>query len=113
MALSPSLPRERLSHLLKEDGNTVCADCKEPDPTWASTNHGTFICTQCAGVHRRVHIYCNMVHEILERGVLIVFVSTMGARCGFQYYNNYLTSGLTNIDQASIFTSNYDSVNNY
>ena len=49
MALSP---RERLDELLKEEGNTLCADCMEPSPTWASTNHGTFICTQCAGVHR-------------------------------------------------------------
>ena len=52
MALSASVQRERLAQLLKEDENSVCADCREPGPTWASTNHGTFICTQCAGVHR-------------------------------------------------------------
>lgn len=67
MALSStasSVQRERLTQLLKEDGNSECADCKESDPTWASTNHGTFICTQCAGVHRlaqrlrRTLMYC-------------------------------------------------------
>ena len=59
MALSStasSVQRERLTQLLKEEGNSECADCKEPDPTWASTNHGTFICTQCAGVHRLAQI---------------------------------------------------------
>lgn len=52
MAGNCKTPRERLAELLKESGNGVCADCQEPEPTWASTNHGTFICTQCAGVHR-------------------------------------------------------------
>ena len=52
MALSASVQRERLAQLLKEEDNAMCADCREPGPTWASTNHGTFICTQCAGVHR-------------------------------------------------------------
>lgn len=47
-------PRVRLARLLEEAGNRVCADCIEPEPTWASTNWGTFICTQCAGVHRYV-----------------------------------------------------------
>lgn len=45
-------PRARLARLFEEVGNRVCADCIEPEPTWASTNWGTFICTQCAGVHR-------------------------------------------------------------
>lgn len=48
---SPS-PRERLAALLRLNGNGACADCNEPEPTWASTNLGVFICTQCAGVHR-------------------------------------------------------------
>lgn len=45
-------PRDRLLELLEREENTVCADCTEPYPTWASTNWGAFICTQCAGVHR-------------------------------------------------------------
>ena len=45
-------PKMRLVELLDRVENRVCADCNEPDPTWASTNWGVFICTQCAGVHR-------------------------------------------------------------
>ena len=44
--------KERLGELLRREENETCSDCAEPEPTWASTNWGTFICTQCAGVHR-------------------------------------------------------------
>ena len=47
-------PRDKLSLLLEREENQTCADCTEPHPTWASTNWGAFICTQCAGVHRSV-----------------------------------------------------------
>lgn len=30
----------------------VCADCSQINPTWASINHGTFLCDQCAIIHR-------------------------------------------------------------
>eukprot|EP00731_Ephydatia_muelleri_P020583 Em0013g310a len=49
-------PRERLLQLLKQEGNTQCADCFEPNPLWASVNRGVFICTQCAGVHRSLGV---------------------------------------------------------
>lgn len=48
----PESPRDRLRELLEYEENATCADCSEPYPTWASTNWGVFICTQCAGVHR-------------------------------------------------------------
>lgn len=48
----PESPKECLSLLLEREENSACADCTEPYPTWASTNWGAFICTQCAGVHR-------------------------------------------------------------
>lgn len=44
--------RGRLQELLQLAHNSLCADCNEPLPTWASTNWGAFICAQCAGVHR-------------------------------------------------------------
>ncbi|KAJ3975252.1 ArfGap-domain-containing protein [Lentinula raphanica] len=40
--------------------NKVCADCTNPNPQWASLSFGTFICLQCAGIHRGfgVHVRC-------------------------------------------------------
>src|SRR5690606_18898776 len=36
--------------------NTTCAECGEPDPTWASINIGIFLCLNCSGVHRSLGI---------------------------------------------------------
>lgn len=45
-----------LKELLEYPENSQCADCSEPNPTWASTNWGVFICVQCAGVHRSLGV---------------------------------------------------------
>ncbi|CAM9560760.1 unnamed protein product [Ectocarpus fasciculatus] len=45
--------RDRLRSLLDREENVVCADCTARLPTWASVNTGVFLCTQCAGCHRR------------------------------------------------------------
>jgi stromal membrane-associated protein len=37
--------------MLKSD-NRVCADCSAPDPKWASSNIGVFLCLKCGDVHR-------------------------------------------------------------
>lgn len=49
-------PRNILQELLQHEDNLRCADCNDLSPTWASTNWGVFICTQCAGVHRLAHV---------------------------------------------------------
>ncbi|XP_068108219.1 arf-GAP with dual PH domain-containing protein 1-like [Hyperolius riggenbachi] len=40
--------------LTRKDGNTKCADCGEPDPQWASSTLGIFLCVTCSGVHRNI-----------------------------------------------------------
>ncbi|XP_073448658.1 arf-GAP with dual PH domain-containing protein 1-like [Aquarana catesbeiana] len=40
--------------LTKKDGNTKCADCGEPDPQWASSTLGVFLCVTCCGIHRNL-----------------------------------------------------------
>ena len=32
--------------------NPTCADCRAPDPDWASINLGVVVCIACSGVHR-------------------------------------------------------------
>ncbi|KAF2585909.1 hypothetical protein F2Q70_00034723 [Brassica cretica] len=44
--------KRRISDLLTQSDNRVCADCSAPDPKWASANIGVFICLKCCGVHR-------------------------------------------------------------
>ena len=46
------LAAARLRKLVLLQGNDECADCRAPEPTWASVGQGVFVCTQCAGVHR-------------------------------------------------------------
>ncbi|KAL8558388.1 hypothetical protein ACOMHN_019797 [Nucella lapillus] len=44
--------RAELAQLMREDGNSECADCGDADPDWASVTMGVFLCHTCAGVHR-------------------------------------------------------------
>lgn len=54
-------PERRLEQLRQWDCNKICADCEEPEPSWASVNRGVFICTQCAGVHRSLGVTISFV----------------------------------------------------
>jgi len=47
----------RIEELARISGNDYCADCKFPDPTWASINLGIFICLKCAGAHRSLGVH--------------------------------------------------------
>ncbi|XP_059809544.1 arf-GAP with dual PH domain-containing protein 1 isoform X2 [Hypanus sabinus] len=53
-----SAEKERIFRALKEivqrPGNGVCADCGLPEPEWASTTLGIFICLNCSGIHRNI-----------------------------------------------------------
>jgi len=43
-----------LMDLLKQPGNSRCADCSRDSPEWASYNLGIFLCTRCAACHRHM-----------------------------------------------------------
>ncbi|KAK8500310.1 hypothetical protein V6N12_068798 [Hibiscus sabdariffa] len=47
-----SAHNRRLRNILNQSDNRICADCGAPDPKWASTNIGVFVCAQCSGVHK-------------------------------------------------------------
>jgi len=42
----------KLKDLMLKSDNRVCADCSAPDPKWASSNIGVFLCLKCGDVHR-------------------------------------------------------------
>ncbi|CAI4039714.1 hypothetical protein SMKI_09G1220 [Saccharomyces mikatae IFO 1815] len=64
--MSTSVPvKKALSSLLRDPGNTHCADCKaQLHPRWASWSLGVFICIKCAGIHRSLGTHISKVKSV-------------------------------------------------
>ncbi|XP_056264828.1 arf-GAP with dual PH domain-containing protein 2-like [Pseudoliparis swirei] len=43
-----------LLDLVRQPGNSTCADCGIPEPDWASYTIGIFVCLNCSGIHRNL-----------------------------------------------------------
>lgn len=57
--------QEFFNYLLLKFQNKKCADCKSPDPSWASVSLGIFICHECAGKHRSLGSNKSIVKSII------------------------------------------------
>ncbi|KAM7386745.1 hypothetical protein PAMA_009392 [Pampus argenteus] len=53
--------KKTLLELMKLPENSACADCRAPDPDWASYKLGLFVCLNCSGIHRSL---CSRVKSI-------------------------------------------------
>jgi len=53
-----------LLELLQRPENHLCADCSRPDPQWASTNLGSFVCITCSGIHRGLGVHITKIRSI-------------------------------------------------
>ena len=49
---------------LRSPDNTLCFDCTEPNPSWASVNHGILICTACVSLHRALGSQVSLVRSV-------------------------------------------------
>lgn len=50
--------------LMQNKENTICFDCNNKNPVWASVNLGVFICFECAGRHRSYGTSISFVRSI-------------------------------------------------
>lgn len=58
------LHRLILTRIRNQEGNRICADCKERCPTWASWSLGVFFCLKCSGVHRSLGVHISKVKSV-------------------------------------------------
>jgi len=56
--------KEALIELLARPENHLCADCSRPDPQWASTNLGSFVCITCSGIHRGLGVHITKIRSV-------------------------------------------------
>ena len=59
--VAPAEAQRMLGELLRQNGNTTCADCGAPSPSWASINLGVFICLECSAHHRAMGTHISKV----------------------------------------------------
>lgn len=68
----PKLPKL----IRREAGNAKCADCRAPNPSWASYNlgmvpvtrrmltEGIFLCVRCAAIHRKIGTHISKIKSL-------------------------------------------------
>ncbi|GCE98039.1 hypothetical protein ZYGM_004657 [Zygosaccharomyces mellis] len=62
---TPPKVKKALNGLLRDPGNSHCADCKNSShPRWASWSLGVFVCIKCAGVHRSLGTHISKVKSV-------------------------------------------------
>jgi hypothetical protein len=110
--------KQRLRELMNTPENSVCVDCNDRRPTWASLivpppdapfsdPIGCFVCYHCSGAHRRMGTHICFVRSTnldeCKSFVVVVFFGTFGNK------NKKVTYGLayTSLLLFHIFSFHY------
>ncbi|XP_048473333.1 arf-GAP with dual PH domain-containing protein 1-like [Rhincodon typus] len=81
-----------LKDLVQKPGNGICADCQLPEPEWASTTLGIFICLKCSGIHRNIPDVSKVKSLILDPwdDSQIQFMAQHGNEAAKEKYEAYV-----------------------
>ncbi|XP_042058034.1 ADP-ribosylation factor GTPase-activating protein AGD12-like [Salvia splendens] len=95
----PSSGKRRLKDLLGQSDNRVCADCEAPDPKWASSNIGVFLCLKCCGVHRSLGANISKVLSVAlddwDEEDIEAVIEVGGNASANSIYESYLPEGVS------------------
>lgn len=81
-------------------GNDSCAECRSPDPDWASLNLGILICIECSGAHRNLGVHISKVRSLrLDVKVWEPVVMDLFHALGNDYANSIWEALLPKEDQ--------------
>lgn len=56
--------KSKILEISKKEENSTCIDCNVKYPKWVSIYYGTFMCLECAGVHRSLGIYLDSIKSV-------------------------------------------------
>ncbi|XP_041634569.1 arf-GAP with dual PH domain-containing protein 2 [Cheilinus undulatus] len=70
--------RKILLELVKQPGNSRCADCGAADPEWASYKLGVFVCLNCSGIHRSLSSRVKSIKLDFWEDELVEFMKSNG-----------------------------------
>ncbi|XP_062222685.1 ADP-ribosylation factor GTPase-activating protein AGD2-like [Phragmites australis] len=81
-------------------GNDSCAECRSPDPDWASLNLGILICIECSGAHRNLGVHISKVRSLrLDVKVWEPVIMDLFRALGNDYANSIWEALLPKEDQ--------------
>lgn len=56
--------KKLVEEVSKQPDNMLCVDCNSRNPKWVSIRYGTFMCLDCAGMHRSLGVYLDFIKSI-------------------------------------------------
>ncbi|KAF0931761.1 hypothetical protein E2562_005746 [Oryza meyeriana var. granulata] len=84
-------------------GNDSCAECRSPDPDWASLNLGILICIECSGAHRNLGVHISKVRSLrLDVKVWEPVIMDLFRELGNDYTNSIWEAMLPKEDQGYV-----------